>query len=90
MKDGKVTVIPNENGNRVTPAYVAFTASGERHVGDVAKEQLTSNPENTVFDAKRLIGQNWDPELIQTLPFKVMNNRGIKHLPDIIVSGGQL
>jgi len=59
FKNGRVEIIANDQGNRITPSYVAFTAEGERLVGDAAKNQLTSNPENTIFDAKRLIGREW-------------------------------
>uniref|UniRef100_A0A1B0CCS8 Uncharacterized protein n=2 Tax=Lutzomyia longipalpis TaxID=7200 RepID=A0A1B0CCS8_LUTLO len=57
--NGRVEIIANDQGNRITPSYVAFTAEGERLIGDAAKNQLTTNPENTVFDAKRLIGQSF-------------------------------
>ena len=60
-----MTVIPNDQGNRITPSYVAFTESGERLIGDAAKNQLTSNPTNTIFDAKRLIGREWDDSTVQ-------------------------
>ncbi|KAK7896019.1 hypothetical protein WMY93_021344 [Mugilogobius chulae] len=59
FKNGRVEIIANDQGNRITPSYVAFTSEGERLIGDAAKNQLTSNPENTVFDAKRLIGRIW-------------------------------
>lgn len=76
FKGGRVEIIANDQGNRITPSYVAFTAEGERLIGDAAKNQLTSNPENTVFDAKRLIGRNWDDPAVQKdikyLPFKVI------------------
>ena len=48
FKNGRVEIIPNDQGNRITPSYVAFTDEGERLIGDAAKNQLTSNPENTV------------------------------------------
>jgi len=74
-KNGRVEIIANDQGNRITPSYVAFTAEGERLIGDAAKNQLTTNPENTVFDAKRLIGREWtDPAVqhdIKFFPFKV-------------------
>uniref|UniRef100_A0A3Q3H413 78 kDa glucose-regulated protein n=1 Tax=Labrus bergylta TaxID=56723 RepID=A0A3Q3H413_9LABR len=57
FKNGRVEIIANDQGSRITPSYVAFTSEGERLIGDAAKNQLTSNPENTVFDAKRLIGR---------------------------------
>ena len=75
FKNGRVEIIANDQGNRITPSYVAFTAEGERLVGDAAKNQLTSNPENTVFDAKRLIGREWTDKSVQNdikfYPFKV-------------------
>ena len=55
-KDGRVQIIPNDQGNRITPSYVAFTET-ERLIGDAAKNQASLNPENTVFDVKRLIGR---------------------------------
>jgi len=52
-------------GNRITPSYVAFTENGERLIGDAAKNQLTLNPENTIFDAKRLIGREFTDKTVQ-------------------------
>jgi len=51
-KNGRVEIIANDQGNRITPSYVAFTDENERLVGDAAKNQLTSNPENTIFDVR--------------------------------------
>ncbi|CAO2597807.1 Endoplasmic reticulum chaperone BiP [Lemmus lemmus] len=65
FKNGRVEIIANDQGNRITPSYVAFTPEGERLIGDAAKNQLTSNPENTVFDAKRLIGRTWNDPSVQ-------------------------
>lgn len=74
-KNGRVEIIANDQGNRITPSYVAFTVEGERLIGDAAKNQLTTNPENTVFDAKRLIGRDWTDSTVQQdikfFPFKV-------------------
>ena len=90
MENGKVNVISNEQGNRITPSYVAFTETGERLIGDAAKNQMTSNPKNTVFDAKRLIGRDWSDKSIQAdakyLPFQ-LSNRNNK--PVISVMSGQ-
>ena len=90
MENGKVNVISNDQGNRITPSYVAFTENGERLIGDAAKNQLTSNPQNTVFDAKRLIGREWSDKSIQSdakyLPFQ-LSNRNNK--PVISVMSGQ-
>ncbi|VDN56913.1 unnamed protein product [Dracunculus medinensis] len=76
-KNGRVEIIANDQGNRITPSYVAFLETGERLIGDPAKNQLTSNPENTIFDAKRLIGRMFRDETIQAdlkhLPFKIVN-----------------
>lgn len=83
-KNGRVEIIANDQGNRITPSYVAFTESGERLIGDAAKNQLTLNPENTVFDAKRLIGREFTEKTVQDdlklWPFKVsiiINNNDI-------------
>jgi len=84
FKNGRVDIIANDQGNRITPSYVAFTADGERLIGDAAKNQLTSNPENTVFDVKRLIGRTWDDKSVQHdikfYPFKVTNKNGKPHI----------
>ncbi len=75
FKNGRVEIIANDQGNRITPSHVAFTTEGDRLIGDSAKNQLTSNPENTVFDAKRLIGRTWGDSSVQQdikyFPFKV-------------------
>jgi len=84
FKNGRVEIIANDQGNRITPSYVAFTAEGERLVGDAAKNQLTSNPENTVFDAKRLIGREWTDKAVQHdikfYPFKVIEKSSKPHI----------
>jgi len=79
-KDGRVEIIANDQGNRITPSYVAFTEDNERLIGDAAKNQLTSNPKNTVFDAKRLIGRSWSDKAVQNdlkfFPFSVVDKKG--------------
>uniref|UniRef100_A0A4W3GWM3 Endoplasmic reticulum chaperone BIP n=1 Tax=Callorhinchus milii TaxID=7868 RepID=A0A4W3GWM3_CALMI len=84
FKNGRVEIIANDQGNRITPSYVAFTSEGERLIGDAAKNQLTSNPENTVFDAKRLIGRTWnDPAVQQDIkyfPFTVIEKKNKPHV----------
>jgi len=84
FKNGRVEIIANDQGNRITPSYVAFTADGERLIGDAAKNQLTTNPENTVFDAKRLIGRDWTDKAVQSdikyFPFKVVEKTEKPHV----------
>jgi len=76
-KDGRVGIVPNEQGNRITPSYVAWDGD-ERLIGDAAKNQATVNPSNTVFDVKRLIGRSFDDPTVQgdmkLWPFKVVNH----------------
>ncbi|TRY63854.1 hypothetical protein TCAL_12579 [Tigriopus californicus] len=84
FKNGRVEIIANDQGNRITPSYVAFTAEGERLIGDAAKNQLTTNPENTVFDAKRLIGREWTDTSVQHdlkfFPFKLVEKSSKPHI----------
>uniref|UniRef100_A0A3Q3GWE3 78 kDa glucose-regulated protein n=1 Tax=Labrus bergylta TaxID=56723 RepID=A0A3Q3GWE3_9LABR len=79
FKNGRVEIIANDQGSRITPSYVAFTSEGERLIGDAAKNQLTSNPENTVFDAKRLIGRTWGDSTVQR--YKHMKKIHLKYVP---------
>jgi molecular chaperone DnaK len=73
MEGDKVTVIPNEEGGRTTPSVVAFTAKGERLVGQVAKRQRVTNPENTIYSIKRFMGRRYEEvgQEIKQVPFKV-------------------
>ncbi|KAN0055286.1 hypothetical protein ACTA71_008396 [Dictyostelium dimigraforme] len=83
FKNGKVEILPNEQGNRITPSYVAFTEN-ERLIGEAAKVQATSNPENTIFDIKRLIGRRFEDEEVQKdiklLPYKVISKNNKPHV----------
>src|SRR5438045_5905641 len=75
MEAGEPTVLDNNEGSRITPSVVAITKSGERLVGQVAKRQAVTNPENTVFSIKRLMGRKFDdPEVQRTMkmvPYKI-------------------
>ncbi|CAM4984481.1 unnamed protein product [Rotaria socialis] len=79
FRHGKVEIIPNEEGNRITPSYVAFTDE-EILIGDAAKNQVGMNPYNTVFNTQRLIGRKYSDETVQgdmkNWPFKVINEVG--------------
>jgi endoplasmic reticulum chaperone BiP len=90
FQNGKVEIIPNDQGNRITPSYVAWTESGERLTGDSAKNQATINPESTVFDVKRLIGRNYDDRSVQAdkklFPFNVVG-KGNKPYVEVSVDG---
>lgn len=76
IEAGEPVVIPNSEGSRTTPSIVAFTESGERLVGQIAKRQAITNPENTIFAVKRLIGRRFDSDEVKqfmaTSPFKIV------------------
>src|SRR5512136_961700 len=76
MEGGVPQVIPNQEGARTTPSIVGFTAKGERLVGQIAKRQALTNPKNTVFAVKRLIGRKYDSEQAtearRLLPFQLV------------------
>ena len=75
MEGGDAKVITNQEGGRTTPSIVAVTENGERLVGQIAKRQAITNPENTVFGVKRLIGRKFSAPTVQSdikiLPFKI-------------------
>ncbi len=91
MEGGEPKVIPNEEGGRTTPSVVAFTKTGERLVGQVAKRQSITNPENTVYSIKRFMGRRYDEvsEEMKMVPYKVVPDgdrvaveiMGKKHTP---------
>jgi len=78
MESGDPTVLANSEGSRTTPSVVAFADSGERLVGQIARRQAITNPENTIFAVKRLIGRRSDDPMVQkaakVLPYKVVRN----------------
>ena len=86
-QNDRVEIIANDQGNRTTPSYVAFTDT-ERLIGDAAKNQVAMNPRNTVFDAKRLIGRRFSDPSVQSdmklWPFKVIPGPADK--PMIVVT----
>ena len=76
-QNGRVEIIANDQGNRTTPSYVAFTDT-ERLIGDAAKNQVAMNPQNTIFDAKRMIGRKFMDNEVQS---------DMKHWPFTVISG---
>ena len=74
MEGGEPVVITNPEGSRLTPSVVAFTKTGERLVGQVAKRQAVTNPENTVFSIKRFMGRRYDEvsEEMKMVPYTVV------------------
>ncbi|MBW2144475.1 MAG: molecular chaperone DnaK [Deltaproteobacteria bacterium] len=99
MEGGEPNVITNTEGGRTTPSIVAVSEKGERLVGQIAKRQAVTNPENTVFGVKRLIGRKYDSKEVQNdikiLPYKIekasngdvrINVRGKQHSPAEISS----
>src|SRR5580692_10293918 len=74
MEGGEPTVITNPEGNRLTPSIVAFTKTGERLVGQVAKRQAVTNPESTIFSIKRFMGRKFDEVSRESarVPYKVV------------------
>jgi molecular chaperone DnaK len=74
MEGGQPVVIPNQEGGRTTPSVVGFAKSGERLVGNVAKRQSVTNPENTVYSIKRFMGRRYDEvsEEMKLVPYKVV------------------
>jgi molecular chaperone DnaK (HSP70) len=87
--NGRVEIIANDLGSRITPSWVAFTDT-DRLIGDAAKSQVTINPTNTIYDMKRLIGRKWDDEEVQRdaklYPFKIVNDNG-KPIVEVSIKG---
>jgi len=82
-KNGKTEIIANDQGNRITPSYVAFTDT-ERLIGDAAKNQATTNPKRTVYDVKRLIGRNFNDADVQRdaklFSYDIVDKNGKAHV----------
>ena len=78
MEGGAAKVIPNQEGNQTTPSIVAFTKDGSRLAGTIAKRQAITNPENTIYSAKRFIGRkfsNLNPTVIKSFPYKITEGK---------------
>ncbi len=90
MEAGEPVVIPNAEGNRTTPSVVAISKSGERLSGQVARRQAITNPDNTVYSVKRLMGRKFDDPTIESdrkfLAYKIVkaDNGDVK-----VVMGGK-
>jgi molecular chaperone DnaK len=89
MEGGDPVVIPSSEGSRTTPSVVAFTKTGERHVGQVAKRQAITNPQNTVFSIKRFMGRRFSEvgQEIKTVPYKVI--KGTNDLATVEIADKQ-
>jgi len=80
IEGGQPKVLENKEGARTTPSVVAISKSGERLVGQLAKRQAVTNPENTVYSVKRLIGRRWEDAEVQRdlklMPYKIVKSNG--------------
>ncbi|CAL4976021.1 unnamed protein product [Urochloa decumbens] len=83
-RNGHVEIIANDQGNRITPSWVAFTDGGERLIGEAAKNQAAANPARTIYDAKRLMGRQFGDAVVQRdmklLPYAVVDRNGKPHV----------
>ena len=90
-QNGRVEICANDQGNRITPSYVAFCGDGTRLVGDAAKNQAAQNPTNTVYDAKRLIGRKFEDASVAEdashFPFRLRGDQGGKPVVEVDVKG---
>src|SRR5271154_3488853 len=84
--DGKVNIIVNENGNRITPSYVSFQGS-DRYIGDSAKKNSGQNPKNTIYDVKRLMGNKFSDSCVQAdlkhLAYNVVSDENYKPMIEV-------
>jgi len=86
-RNNRVDICPNEQGNRITPSYVAFLKDGTRLVGDAAKNQASQNPTGTFFDVKRLIGRNYNDQTVQSdkklFPYAIVDDKHGKPIVEL-------
>ncbi len=89
MENGQATVIQNSEGGRITPSIVGFTAKGERIVGQAAKNQAITNPKNTVYEVKRLIGKRYSDlqEEIRRVPYEIVQKG--ENVAVVVTDNGQ-
>lgn len=87
MEGNEPVVIPNSEGRRTTPSIIGFLENGERKVGDPAKRQAITNPQNTVFSIKRFMGESWDEaqKEVVHVPYKLV--RGENNTPRVDIHG---
>ena len=89
-RNGRVEICTNDQGNRITPSYVAWTDEGERLIGDAAKNAAAAHPKTTIYDAKRLIGRKFSDATVQKdsklLPFAI-KDRGGKLAIEVDIKG---
>ena len=89
MENGQATVIQNSEGGRITPSIVGFTAKGERIVGQAAKNQAITNPKNTVYEVKRLIGKHYGDlqDEIKRVPYGIVQKG--ENVAVVVTDNGQ-
>jgi molecular chaperone DnaK len=87
MQAGKAEIIANSEGGRTTPSVVAVNKNGERLVGQVARRQMVTNPQNTIYEVKRLIGRRWEDEEVQR-DLKLMSYEIVKSTNHVKVKMG--
>jgi molecular chaperone DnaK len=89
MENGEPIIITNSEGKRTTPSIIGFMENGERKIGDPAKRQAVTNPENTIYSIKRFMGSNYDETKseVKRVPYKVV--KGKNNTPKVEIDGKQ-